>query len=214
MTKQELEKKYEGKKIGEIEAEIGKNQDLSFDAQKRMTLALSYLRITNRYKENPQYKNSTFETYLKGQFNMRLGTFLEKERAIIRFPEEAKKYGIGLVAKVKRVVGAKKESAVFKEIKESQGKLPIKQAKIEAIIQKYAPAKEKKAPAVNWKMKYDLEVLAHMETKTALQTAKAQIEKLKATVLELRPLRDMKAAIMPFMMESAEPINPRLNFKG
>lgn len=213
MTKQELKKKYEEKKIGEIEAEIGKNQSLSFDAQKRMVLALSYLRMTNRYKENPQYKNSSFTTYLQGQFNMRMGTFMEKERAIIRFPEEAKKYGIGLVAKVHRVVSAKNEKAVFKEIRESQGKLPIKQAKIEAIIQKYAPVKEPKAPTVDWKMKYDMEVLAHMETKTALKTAKAQIEKLKATVVELRPLRDMKEAMMPFVTQVMGTVNSDLHFK-
>lgn len=200
MTSEELKKRYAGKKIGDIEREIRENRGVSFEAQREMIFALSYLRTSGRYKENPQYRKSSFEAYLKGQLNMRMGTFLESERAMIHYPTEAKSYGVGLVAKVHRKCGAQKEKQVFKEIKESQGKEPIKQAKIEAIIQKHSPAPKPKAPVVDWRARYEAEAEAHRETKKQLKAALEQIEKLKATVMELRPLRDMKAAIEPFMI--------------
>ncbi|MBW2647110.1 MAG: hypothetical protein JRE23_13235 [Deltaproteobacteria bacterium] len=204
MTKEQLKQKYNGKKIGEIEREIEENRGISFEAQRETIFALSYLRMTGRYKENAQYRKSGFETYLKGQYNMRIGTFLENERAVIHYPEIAKQYGIGLVAKIHRKCGARKEATVFREIKESQGKGPIKQAKIETIIAKYTPAPSIKAPVVDWQAKYEAEARAHKETKRLVNEAKKQIEKLKATVVELRPLRDMKAAIEPFMIPKKE----------
>ncbi len=204
MTKEELKQKYDGKKIGEIEKEISENRGLSFTAQREITYALCYLRMSGRFKENPQYKNSSFETYLKGQFNMRLTTYMENEHAILFYPEVAEKYGVGLVAKVRRQCGVRKEKQIFKEIEESQGKAHINQAKIEAIIKKHSKPKEPKAPAIDWQAKYEAEAEAHRETKRQLKEAREQIERLKATVMELRPLRDMKAAIEPFMIPRTE----------
>ena len=208
MTKEQLKQKYDSKKIEKIEQEIQENRGTSFEAQREITLALSYLRMSGRFKENTQYNKSSFETYLHGQYNIRLGTFLENERAVIHYPEVAKQYGIGLVAKVHRKCGAREEVAVFKEIKEAKGNAPIRQAKIETIITKHSPTPRAKAPVIDWQGKYETEIKAHRETKRLLFEAKEQIEKLKATVVELRPLRDMKAAIEPFMIpKSAQRVN-------
>ena len=199
MTKEQLKKKYDGKKIGEIEREIEQNRGISFEARRAMIEAISYLKTSSRFKENSQYLKSSFETYLKGQYNMRLGTFLENERAVIHYPEVAKRYGIGLVAKVYRECGPKKEATVFREIKALGDKGPVKQARIETIITKHSPAPRIKPPVIDWHPKYEAEAKAHRETKKLLIEAKKQIEKLKATVIELMPLRDMRAAIEPFM---------------
>lgn len=204
MTKEELKRMYDGKKLGEIEAEMKESRGMSVKAEMAFIFALSYLRMTRRYKENLTYKNSSFESYLKGQFNMKFTTFWEKERAFLNYPTESEKYGVGLVAKIHRKC-AKKERAVFAEIaKTQQGlKTPIKQGKIEAIIHKNAPPPIPKQPVIDWQAKYEVEALAHTETKKELKAAKSQIAKLKETVVELRPLREMRAAIEPFMIPRA-----------
>ena len=200
MTREELKQRYDTKKIGEIEKEIEKNRGTSFKAQQEMTFALAYLKMSGRFKENPQYKKSSFETYLLGQVNMRLGTFRENERAIMHYPEVAKKYGIGLVAKIHRKCGAPKEAEVFKEIYHAQGdSKSINQAKIESIVVKHTPPQKAKIQPVDWKTLYHKELEAHRETTKLLSAARAQIEKLKKTVVEFRLLRALKAAIEPFM---------------
>lgn len=200
-TREQLKQQYDGKAIGDIERLIKESRSTSFAAQREATLALSYLKMSGRFKENPQYKKSSFETYLMGQYNMRMGTFIENERAVIHYPKVAERYGIGLVAKVRRKCGAKAESAVFKEIAASQGKGPIKQAKIETIIAKHSPAPAVKPPLVDWHAKYEAEATEHAETRRLLVEAKDQIERLKATVVELRPFRGIKEAIEPFMRD-------------
>jgi len=200
MTKQELRQRYDSKKIGEIEKEIEENRGTSFKAQQEMTFALAYLKMSGRFKENPQYRKSSFETYLSGQFNMRLGTFRENERAIMHYPEVAKKYGIGLVAKVRRKCGAPKEAEVFKEIKHTQGdSKSINQAKIQSIVVKHMPPQKVKTQPVDWKALYHKELEAHRETTKQLNAARSQIDKLKKAVIELRPLRELKAAILPYL---------------
>ena len=203
MIKEALKQRYDGKKIGEIEGEIKTNHNLSIEGQREMTFALTYLRITGRYKENPLYRESSFAAYLIGQYNMREATFMERERAFLHFYDETKRYGVGLVAKVHRLCGAKKEAVVFKAIKKAEDALqtPIKQEKIESIIIAHAPPPKEKPIRVDWEEKYNREYAAHQETKHQLLEAKDQIEKLKKTVLELTPLRLMKAAIMPFLLE-------------
>ena len=201
MTKEQLKQKYGNKKIGEIEREIKANVGLSFKAQMEMTFALSYLKFSSRYKENSIYRKATFDSYLKGMYNIRLGTFHERVQAFSHYPIEAEKYGVGLVAKIKRKCGVHKEKSVFNEIRETQKKLktPIKAAHIETIIKRNSlPVKDKAIP-IDYKTMYLREEEAHWETSKQLIEAKAQIEKLKATVLELRPLRDMRDAIAPFM---------------
>ena len=203
MTKTDLKKMYDGKGINEIETVIQKNRGISVEADKQFIFALSYLR-NGRFKENPMYAQSSFESYLKGQWNMLIGTFYEKERAYLHFPDEAAKYGVGLIAKVYRRCRPVKEKVVFAEIAKAQAglKTPIKRDRIEAIIQKYSKPQKEKAPAIGWQGKYEREVKAHEETRKILSQAQNQIERLKATVLELRPLRDMKEALKPYMVET------------
>ena len=118
-----------------------------------------------------------------------------------------------------RACGHEKERQAIKEIKETAKSLktPIQKARIEAIIQKHA--KHPEAPKkVGYKTLYLAEVKQHGITKDqykdALQELKAarkQIEKLKATVLELKPLRGMKEAILPFIVPEEKQAEHRVS---
>ena len=128
-----------------------------------------------------------------GMFNMRLNTCNESARAFTKYPEESCKYGVGLISKVFKSCGAIREGTVLNEIKKADkvAKKPIKRAKIDAIIQKYA----KPAPPAKpeYKTLYIAETKTHERTKGKyqeavheLQQARKQIEKLKATVIYLK----------------------------
>lgn len=212
---EKVKKKYDGKKIEEIEKEIKSNKVLSLKAKKGAILALLYLRNSGRYKENPMYWKSSFENYLLGFYNIKLNTFMEDARAFSKFEKESLKYGVGLVSKVERKCGQKKQKTVLAEIQRADKDLkkPIQKAKIETIIQKHA---KPILPKNDYKTMYLNEVRGHEITKQRyadatqeLKKAKEQIEKLKATVLELRPLRGMKEAIMPFVIPEEKQVEHR-----
>lgn len=186
--------KYDSMTIVEIEKEIQDNRELSIEAKKEAIKALCVLRSTGRYKENPVYKKSSFENYLMGQFNIRYNTFQEEARAFKFFPEETVKYGVGLVAKIHRVCGAKNEIAAIREIKaaDNKTKAPIQRIKIEEIIQKHStrPVKDEKK---NYKQLYLEEVQRHevlkekhREALEELKEARVQIGKLKRTVVDMK----------------------------
>jgi len=209
MTKEEIIKRYKGKSIGEIEAEISANRNNSAEAQQKMVYGLCALKYSGRWKENPVYKTSSFETYLMGMWSIRSGTFRDWEHAYLHFPEEAKRYGTGVVAKARRECGAVKEKRVLSEINalQKERKQPITRQAIDKVIEKYTPPKaekQSKPDAAWWEMKYNEEakahhdeIKAHNETKQELKEAREQIERLKATVLELQPWRDVKEVLRP-----------------
>lgn len=205
MTKEELKKKYDPKSIKEIEAIIKGEMGNLRDAQYLIIEVLFYLEVSGRWKENPDYKTATFKQYLSGMLNMKYATYKEMFRAYNNFRSEVKRFGVGLVAKVKRECGALNEKRVLSEIKKAQpeGK-PINQQKIEQIIKKNSTQRKKEPqPYVDWKNKYITEAEAHNETKKELREARAQIERLKKRVLELQELDELKKAVMPFVMNTA-----------
>jgi len=189
----DLKKKYEKKTINQIEKEIKTNNSLSIEARKNSILALMYLRDSKRYKENPLYRKSSFENYLMGFYNIKIGTFLESARAFNKHPKESVKYGVGLVSKIGRVCGAVKEKTVLKEINDAdkKAKIPLKRDKIESIIQKYAKLKPPAKPGykelyVNEMKRHQITKDRYNETIKELKAAKEQIEKLKVTILSFR----------------------------
>jgi len=205
MIKEEMESKLKSQSIKQIEAGIRGNHNKSLGAQREMIIALSYLKYSKRYKENPQYKTNNFSSYLIGMFNMRLNTFEEMGLAYRHFPEETMKYGVGVVAKVRRKCGPIKQKVALDEINAIQkNNKPISRDKIERVIQKYTPVPKEKATriVVDWEMKYHEEVKAHRETKIFLANANEQIEKLKKSVLELQPLRKIKTMLQPLFAEA------------
>jgi hypothetical protein len=123
-----------------IEKETKEKQILSLEASKKTIFALRHLEVTGRWKENPVYRKSSFKEYLLGFHNIREDNYRDSFRAFDRFEKETMKYGIGIISKIFRECGTKKERQVLDEIQKAERKLknPIKKDKIETIIQKYA----------------------------------------------------------------------------
>ena len=202
-------KKFEKMTIIEIENEIKSKNILSLEARKESILALLYLKRSGRYKENKLYAKSSFKNYLLNFYNIREKTFNESARAFDKFPKESVKYGVGLVSKVKRKCGAKKEKEVLKEIKaaDKKAKKPIERAKIDEIIYKHSKPEQAKGPG--YKTRYIEEARLHQITKTRydeaiaeLKAATDQIGKLKATILKLKKFKDL----METIQEEAKPL--------
>ena len=65
--------------------------------------------------------------------------------ALINFPEESEKYGIGLVSKIERECGAINTKKVLEAIKEKDASLktPIQRPQIDIIIDRHAKPKKK-----------------------------------------------------------------------
>ena len=191
MKYSEIEKKLQTRKIGEIEQSIDNDHQTSFISQRQMIFALRYLKNTKRYKENPTYKNSAFETYLTDRFNMRWGTYKELEYAFVKLPAEAIIYGPGLITKISRICGRIKIKQVTDKIKNAAANLkqPIKRNKIESIIREYALPGKEKIPMLqkrDYEALYDREKRAHLETKDKLRAAYEQIGRLQRTIKLLR----------------------------
>ena len=205
MEIKQFKEKYDQKKINEIEKEIRQSNELSLEARKTAIFTLRYLEVTGRYKENAIYRKSSFKEYLIGQFCIRETTYRESFRAFDKFGEASIKYGVGLISKVFRECGTKKERQVIEEIQKAEkaSKVPILKSKIETIIQKHAKPSPPAKPG--YKTLYVSEAKQHEITKKRLREAvqelrlaKEQIEKLKATILKMKPVQNMMETIAPF----------------
>lgn len=198
--KQELKKASELEKmdIKEIEIKIEELRLLSRENQKEMYEYLEYLRMTNRYKENALYKKSSFWEYLEDRFTIREATYRGNVRAFTKFPQDAKKFGVGLISKIDKVCGSIKIGDVLSEIHKeiNEHKKPISRKKITNIILKHKLSTKTKEKSPNWKMLYENEKAAHERTKEDLKTLmnenkelKEQNEKLKVTAQMTHDIR-------------------------
>jgi len=187
-----LKKKYDEKKINDIEGDVEHFKKHHVSAQKAMVEVLHYLEVTERYKENPSYKASPFDVYINDRFCIRKTTYMDMRIAFHNFREESLKYGPGLVSSIKKKCGAENMRTVLDEIKtaDSKTKKPISRKKIQDVMDKYRKEPVvKQTPVietVDWKAKYETEKAARIATEKELETAKEQIARLKATVLRLR----------------------------
>ena len=184
---------YDKMTIGDIEAEIKFHHSNSVEEKKKFIFGLQYLKHTGRFRENPVYKKSSFANYLLGEYNMRINSFEESARAFSKYPEESEKYGVGMIAKIRRQCGVKKEKEVIEEIKktDNQIKARIRRDKIDEIIKRNS----KKIPPqkATYKELYMTEKYMHERTLERyrdvlqqLKEANAQIQKLKTTIISLR----------------------------
>lgn len=165
----DLKEKYEKQTIEQIESQIKKDYEKSAKARMDATLALYYLKSSGRYKENPLYSKSSFKVYLEEVHMRRENTFNDEVHAYMNYPKEAVKWSPGVVAKVRRECGAKKEKEVFKEVnkKEKSLKTPIQRHQIQKIITAHAKPKPKRKWN-DYKAMYNAEVKAHQITKKSM----------------------------------------------
>ena len=103
---------------------------------KSLVLALHDLKRSNQWREDPRFKQGSWEMYLRDNFNMTPHSLDEAFRAYSYFPEVAEKYGPGFVTQVKTKCGAGKVREVVQQIEEAEAKrkTPIPRDKIQDII--------------------------------------------------------------------------------
>ncbi|MBC8438176.1 MAG: hypothetical protein H8D87_00615 [Deltaproteobacteria bacterium] len=202
----DLKKKYENQTIGQIEKQVKSDLEKSIDARKDAILTIYYLKTSSRYKENPLYAKSSFKVYLGDVYMMRENSFNESVTAFLNYPKESARWSVGLVSKVRRDCGAKKEKEVFKEIKQKEKdlKTPIKREQIQKIIESHTNPKVKGDKKPEYKTLYTNELRAHQATKerltetiNELKSARDQIEKLKITILSFRYVFEEERELEP-----------------
>lgn len=113
---EDFKQKFEKVDIGTLEKMADDARSQSRIQQKEFVEILFYLRISKRWKENKRYAKSSFWIYIEDLFNMRRNTYMENERAFVKFANETVEYGVGLVAKIDRACKSTDVKKVFQEI--------------------------------------------------------------------------------------------------
>jgi hypothetical protein len=200
-----LKKKYDEKNVAEVEKDVDHFKKHSRSAEKSMIETLHYLETTERFKENPTYKNSTFSEYIMDRFCIRHTTYMNLRMAFHNYREESLKYGPGFIASIKEKCGTTKIKTVLDEIKvaDKKAKDPITRKKMDVIVKKHLRSKPKKKQGcespVDWKAKYETEHAALIATEKELDRANEQIARLKETVLRLNAAKQaIEQAAMVF----------------
>lgn len=194
MTKQELLAKYKEVPVKDIISAIRDEQAKSFEHMKSMVGKLYFLELSKRYKEDPQYKKSSFEDFIGNAFPpMTYNKYYEMRQVYVNFEEEARSLSPEVVARAYRKCGAlnmKKALTEMKNREEKTGKQIPLCAKYD-IIEKYerpkpeVPANTEPAKPQLYKTIDDLRIRETAQIKL-LETKDQQIERLKKTVLELQ----------------------------
>ena len=204
MKLETMKKQYDSKTILEIEGQIEGARETVYDAMVRQIEMLYYLDRTKRFRENKRYKDSTFETYIKGRFNITPNAYHEKRLALGWYPKESKDLGIGTVMRIHR--DCEDRDRVFGQIgKEQQArKTPLPQKKIEEIIQTHRrpkPARPQVAKPTKGEVERLRATIAEERATIRLQasqidTLKATVQKQKVTIQELKQYKAEYEAIM------------------
>jgi len=138
ITFEEISKKYDGKSLFSIEAAAKTYSKKADYNRKEFILSLYYLERTNRYKENPIYRDDTFKRYINDLFNLSYSTFQKERFAYITVPLATEHHGVGIIDKIRTECGINKIKEVIKEIDDKDIK---KSVEIDKIIKKHAKPK-------------------------------------------------------------------------
>jgi hypothetical protein len=131
--------------IGEIENLILSSKTSSNHARRFFIITLAYIETHQRFRENPHYKNADFQDYLYDKFHIRLGSYQKERRAFVSYPEEAIKFGPGMVTKVLAKCGDEKARIAIEEIRKADKSLKngVGRKRINEIINKHSKKTEK-----------------------------------------------------------------------
>jgi hypothetical protein len=191
MTKAELKTKYHKMTYAELVSEIKAAIGSLRDAQEKSIEILYYMKIFNRWNDEPMYKRTTWATWLMSEFNMREQTFRDNLLAWQHYPDVSRRYTPGLVPSIVRKCGSDNVPRVIKQLAavEAAQKHPLKYEQIEAVIDK------NRKPTLLPKRRIDVRDLQDKATQTedrlrevtkAVVSKDEQISKLKATVRMLQ----------------------------
>ncbi len=201
------EDNFKKMKIEELETLADSKKTCLMEARFLLLVILMYLKTSGRWKENKRYTKEGFEKYLWDRHSMRINTLNREYHIFVKFPNEAKEYGPGLINKVVDLCGAKAAPDVLGQIEQArkQNNGVIKSSKIEEIIQRNKRPEiakvvnrpmPKAAVERSWKEKYEAEVKAHEVTKMRLRASEEEnkrkderIEKLAAAVRKMEEIR-------------------------
>jgi hypothetical protein len=190
---EKLREQYDNEPLLAIEQGCDEAKELSLENDRKRIQLLYYLERTNRFRENPQYKNATFDVYLRYRHGIRAHTYHERRIAFIAHEKEALTYGPGLVAKVRRECGPLKVSDVFSKIKPTNG-----HDKIEKIIQAHAKPKPDRV-VVEKASKTEIELKKLVaDQKNEIAALQDQLGKAKAAASYWKGLyKELRQTVMP-----------------
>lgn len=206
----ELLDRYDSLNVSDVFKIAHDEKDRREDATEKLAEVLSYLKLSNRFKNDMKYRNSSFGEFLLHEFQID-----EKKQydvwctAYMQYPEEAKKVGPTLVDKFKKTCGSEKVPAIVKAIIEKQEEtglvLPLRSngnsPSIEKIVKPFlrsVPEKPKSTLRKDFKDSQEkltfTEKVLH-ETQDELGEKTEQVNKLKKTVIEMKKPVDIQDEI-------------------
>jgi hypothetical protein len=136
----DLEKKYKKIPYPKLEEMAGAAKEQSIKHYTEFLSIMVHFQKTNRFREDPQFKNTSFEDYLMLKHGMRFSEYTKRRIAYIIFPEETKALGgPGFINRAVNKCGALKVPEIVKEVKaiESTGKVVTTES-FDKIIDKHA----------------------------------------------------------------------------
>jgi len=195
---EKLKENYGKLTIKQLEERALKLQHSIVEEKGRFIEILAYIELTRLWRKNPLHSKSSFAVYLADIYNLRIGTYRREKTAFLNFPDEAKKYGVGVVARIQKDCGAVNTKIVLKELDEKVValKTPIKREQIETIILKHTPPKTEKStlPKAYWEERA-------MKAEKELQASRARIKELEAQLERQRPFIESYLAIQASLKE-------------
>lgn len=181
-----LKKKYDKESITTLQNRATSLQKDIVRYKSELIEILYYLDDTKRFRENKVYKNSTFETYLNGMYNMAKSTYLKEKMVVWQYRPLAETYGIGKITKVFNKCDTDNAHKAVKEIERKQmgSNKPLEEKVFNKIIEKYAKPKSqpngngiKTLESDNQKLQKEVNTFITENTELA-----EQIKRLKKTI--------------------------------
>lgn len=195
---EKLKEKYGKMTLGRLETRALKMQTDIARSREIFIEILAYIELTRLWRKNPQHKASSFKAYIFDVFNLRPETYRREKQAFLNWPDETKRYGVGVVARIQKDCGVPKTKTVLKELNEKAGELktPIKREQIEKIICKHVPPKKETPvlPKSYWEDRA-------LKAEKGLQAARARIKELEAQIERQKPIVEAYLAIQTSLKE-------------
>lgn len=183
---EELKAKYDGQAITELreKAKGLRQQEVRIGCE--LVEILSYFQLDSNFRKIPEYKKSTFEQFLEGDFQLKMKDFYGMRLSFVRYPDECENIGLAIVKTAIAKCGIDEAAKPLNAITAAQKKrkTPLVHADKLAIIRQYAkpkPVQEKPfvVPRAVLEQQLEKEQVQRVEVVKKLESKDEQIEKLK-----------------------------------
>lgn len=116
MVRKEVSDLFKDKSLAEIEQFLAGTKADFIENRRRYILGLFYIRDHELFRDDPVFKNATFDEYLERRHNIRRTRFDNELWAHVFYPEDAKKLGVGNVVKIRKDCGRLRVAGVINKI--------------------------------------------------------------------------------------------------